>query len=72
MKIKLLKDIDDNYYGIHFKKGQICKVLTTYMYNGGNISQNKNKEEYRDLVIAVCGHGAYVYAKYNEYVIIKK
>jgi hypothetical protein len=65
MRIKLLKDIDDNYYNIHLKAGQVVTVKTRYMYNGGK----NNKGDYRDVIVSVNGHGAYTYARIGEYLI---
>jgi len=61
MKIKLLKDIVDNYYNVNLKAGTIISVKGEYMYGGA--------ENGKDKLILVHGHGAYTYAKFGEYEI---
>jgi hypothetical protein len=64
MKIKLLKDINDNYYNVHLKVGDVISVKTNYMYNGGkNITGQWSKE----MLILVHGHGAYTYTRDGEW-----
>lgn len=55
--LRLLVDIDDDYYNIHYKKGDVVHVREHYS------SENA-------LVIEVHGHGAYTYVKEGQYEFI--
>jgi hypothetical protein len=64
MKIRLTKNIDDNYYNVHLKVGDIINVKTNYMYNGG---KHINGDWFKDMLILVHGHGVYTYARCGEW-----
>ena len=60
MKILLLKDISDPYYGSYYKAGDIVLVKLGY-----GCTRNSTWQ-----VIEVQGHGVYLYAKEGEWEIV--
>ena len=55
--IELTENIDNDYYDVHFKKGQRVKVLTRHMYSPKSVNK----------VIACHGHGIFTYANEGQY-----
>ena len=58
MKIRLLTDIGSDYHKVYFKKDDVVNTMPGYQTNGEG-SANK--------VIAVFGHGSYLYAWKGEW-----
>ena len=58
MKIKLLVDIESDYHKVFYKKGDEVNTMPIYQARGED-SDNK--------VIAVFGHGSYLYAWKGEW-----
>ena len=58
MKIRLLVDIESDYHKAYFKKDDVVNTMPRYQSRGED-SDNK--------VIAVFGHGSYLYAWKGEW-----